>query len=134
MFPFIYNIYIRIYIYIYCIIVSIFYIYIILYTHYTCIHTIRQANLMVSLCFFIFFPAVVFLQIAIVWWMFGCCFFVAPLNWWGKKYRTELKKRERGDLKKWPTVVSELRGPICFMDFIMGVNPKLGGKPPKWMV
>ena len=30
------------------------------------------------------FPA----QIATVWWMFGCVFFVAPLNWWGKKYRT----------------------------------------------
>ena len=27
------------------------------------------------------------LQIATVWWMFGCVFFVAPLNWWGKKYR-----------------------------------------------
>ena len=26
-------------------------------------------------------------QIATVWWMFGCVFFVAPLNWWGKKYR-----------------------------------------------
>ena len=22
-----------------------------------------------------------------MWWMFGCVFFVAPLNWWGKKYR-----------------------------------------------
>merc|ERR1712187_930865 len=27
------------------------------------------------------------MEIAIVWWMFGCVFFAAPLNWWGKKYR-----------------------------------------------
>mmetsp|Transcript_126402 Transcript_126402/g.319209 ORF Transcript_126402/g.319209 Transcript_126402/m.319209 type:complete len:150 (+) Transcript_126402:64-513(+) len=27
------------------------------------------------------------MEVAIVWWMFGLCFFVAPLNWWGKKYR-----------------------------------------------
>merc|ERR1712071_9709 len=27
------------------------------------------------------------MEIAIVWWMFGLCFFVAPLNWWAKKYR-----------------------------------------------
>eukprot|EP00913_Durusdinium_trenchii_P026240 g24619.t1 len=27
------------------------------------------------------------MEVAIVWWMFGCVFFVAPLNWWGKKYR-----------------------------------------------
>lgn len=27
------------------------------------------------------------MEIATVWWMFGCVFFVAPLNWWGKKYR-----------------------------------------------
>merc|ERR1712186_185974 len=28
------------------------------------------------------------MEVAIVWWMFGCVFFAAPLNWWGKKYRT----------------------------------------------
>lgn len=27
------------------------------------------------------------MEVAIVWWMFGLCFMVAPLNWWGKKYR-----------------------------------------------
>ena len=98
-------IYICIYTYIiYCIIVSIliwFYMYI-LYTHYTCIHTIRQANLMVFLVFLNSFPAVVFLQIAIVWWMFGCCFFVAPLNWWGKKYRTELRWGNGEISRNWP--------------------------------
>ncbi|CAJ1350164.1 unnamed protein product [Effrenium voratum] len=27
------------------------------------------------------------LEVAVIWWMFGLVFFVAPLNWWGKKYR-----------------------------------------------
>mmetsp|Transcript_117621 Transcript_117621/g.329351 ORF Transcript_117621/g.329351 Transcript_117621/m.329351 type:complete len:150 (+) Transcript_117621:57-506(+) len=27
------------------------------------------------------------MEVAIVWWMFGLVFFMAPLNWWGKKYR-----------------------------------------------
>ena len=27
------------------------------------------------------------MEVAIVWWMFGLVFMVAPLNWWGKKYR-----------------------------------------------
>merc|ERR1719195_1788209 len=27
------------------------------------------------------------MEVAIVWWMFGLCFMMAPLNWWGKKYR-----------------------------------------------
>mmetsp|Transcript_127730 Transcript_127730/g.221445 ORF Transcript_127730/g.221445 Transcript_127730/m.221445 type:complete len:150 (+) Transcript_127730:78-527(+) len=27
------------------------------------------------------------MEIAIVWWMFGLCAFMAPLNWWGKKFR-----------------------------------------------
>ncbi|CAE7291313.1 unnamed protein product [Symbiodinium natans] len=27
------------------------------------------------------------MEITVVWWMFGLVFFVAPLNWWGKKYR-----------------------------------------------
>ena len=95
------------------------------YIHIILVYTPSGKQTLWFPCVFYIFPCRCFLQIAIVWWMFGCCFFVAPLNWWGKKYRTELKKRERGDLKKWPSFVSELRGPICFMDFIMGVNPKL---------
>mmetsp|Transcript_4073 Transcript_4073/g.6431 ORF Transcript_4073/g.6431 Transcript_4073/m.6431 type:complete len:151 (-) Transcript_4073:111-563(-) len=27
------------------------------------------------------------MEVTVVWWMFGLVFFVAPLNWWGKKYR-----------------------------------------------
>merc|ERR1712185_671645 len=27
------------------------------------------------------------MEVAVVWWMFGLTFFMAPLNWWGKKYR-----------------------------------------------
>eukprot|EP00928_Gymnodinium_smaydae_P071263 TRINITY_DN548_c0_g1_i3.p2 TRINITY_DN548_c0_g1~~TRINITY_DN548_c0_g1_i3.p2 ORF type:complete len:174 (+),score=43.33 TRINITY_DN548_c0_g1_i3:75-524(+) len=27
------------------------------------------------------------LEVAIVWWMFGLVFFMAPLNWWAKKFR-----------------------------------------------
>eukprot|EP00419_Tripos_fusus_P000896 CAMPEP_0172672072 /NCGR_PEP_ID=MMETSP1074-20121228/11324_1 /TAXON_ID=2916 /ORGANISM="Ceratium fusus, Strain PA161109" /LENGTH=149 /DNA_ID=CAMNT_0013489211 /DNA_START=60 /DNA_END=509 /DNA_ORIENTATION=- len=27
------------------------------------------------------------MEVAIVWWMFGLVFFMAPMNWWGKKYR-----------------------------------------------
>eukprot|EP00812_Abedinium_dasypus_P010827 NODE_4425_length_675_cov_291.269355.p1 GENE.NODE_4425_length_675_cov_291.269355~~NODE_4425_length_675_cov_291.269355.p1 ORF type:complete len:150 (+),score=44.19 NODE_4425_length_675_cov_291.269355:100-549(+) len=27
------------------------------------------------------------MEVTVVWWMFGLCAFMAPLNWWGKKYR-----------------------------------------------
>ncbi|CAE7457159.1 unnamed protein product [Symbiodinium sp. CCMP2592] len=27
------------------------------------------------------------MEVTVAWWMFGLVFFVAPLNWWGKKYR-----------------------------------------------
>mmetsp|Transcript_63238 Transcript_63238/g.185489 ORF Transcript_63238/g.185489 Transcript_63238/m.185489 type:complete len:152 (-) Transcript_63238:93-548(-) len=27
------------------------------------------------------------MEVTIIWWMFGLVFFMAPMNWWGKKYR-----------------------------------------------